>query len=88
VDKANEKLIEKRKNAKIREQFMAMLGHDLRKPVNAISNAVQLQLRCKMDERNVRLANIIQGAALRNRGLIDNILYLTVVLWGWDKAKF
>jgi len=60
--------------AEIREQFIAMLGHDLRNPVNAISNAVQLQLRSTLDERNLRLAKIIQDATLRTKGLIDNIL--------------
>ena len=58
----------------LREQFIAMLGHDLRNPVNAISNAVQLQLRSNMDERNLKLAKIIQDATMRTRGLIDNIL--------------
>jgi signal transduction histidine kinase len=63
-----------RRNAEIREQFIAMLGHDLRNPVNAISNAVQLQLRSDLDERNKRLAAIISDATARTRGLIDNIL--------------
>jgi len=58
----------------LREQFIAMLGHDLRNPVNAISNAVQLQLRSNMDDRNLKLAKIIQDATMRTRGLIDNIL--------------
>ena len=33
-------LKQERRNAEIREEFIAMLGHDLRNPVNAISNAV------------------------------------------------
>lgn len=65
--------VEKR-NAETREQFIAMLGHDLRNPVNAISNAVQLQLRSELDERNKRLAAIIHDATTRTKGLIDNIL--------------
>ena len=61
-------------NAEIREQFVAILGHDLRNPVNAISNAVQLQLRSDLDERNKRLALIISNATTRTKGLIENIL--------------
>lgn len=61
-------------DAQTREQFIAMLGHDLRNPVNAISNAVQLQLRGSLNERNKRLANIIRDATTRTKGLIDNIL--------------
>ncbi|PWS32683.1 GAF domain-containing sensor histidine kinase [Pedobacter paludis] len=71
---AEAKMQEQAKEAELREQFIAMLGHDLRNPVTAISNAVELQLRGKMDERNLRLAKIIQDATLRTRGLIDNIL--------------
>jgi len=69
-----EKLVEEQKNAQIREQFIAMLGHDLRNPVNAISNAVQLQMRSVLDERNSKLARIIYDSTVRTRGLIDNIL--------------
>lgn len=65
--------VEKR-NAEMREQFIAMLGHDLRNPVNAISNAVQLQLRSELNDRNKRLATIISDATTRTKGLIENIL--------------
>jgi signal transduction histidine kinase len=68
------KLLEEQKNAEIREQFIAMLGHDLRNPVNAISNAVQLLFRSSLNERNTRLAKVIQDSTIRTKGLIDNIL--------------
>ncbi|SHF33710.1 GAF domain-containing sensor histidine kinase [Chryseobacterium takakiae] len=68
------KLEEEQNNAEIREQFIAILGHDLRNPVNAISNASQLMLRTSLDERNLKLAKIIQDSTIRVRGLIDNIL--------------
>ncbi|MCS3869245.1 signal transduction histidine kinase [Chryseobacterium ginsenosidimutans] len=68
------KLLEEQKNAEIREQFIAMLGHDLRNPVNAISNAVQLLFRGSLNERNMRLAKVIQDSTIRTKGLIDNIL--------------
>lgn len=69
-----EKLLEEQKNAEIREQFIAILGHDLRNPVNAISNAVQLMFRSPLDERNSKLAKVIQNSTIRTKGLIDNIL--------------
>ena len=67
-------IAKERSEAELREQFIAMLGHDLRNPVSAISSAVQLQLKGNLDERNQRLAQIISDAAVRTRGLIDNIL--------------
>lgn len=68
------KLFEEKKNAKIRDQFIAILGHDLRNPINAISNGVQLMLRSELDDRNLKLAKIIQDSTNRTKGLIDNIL--------------
>ncbi len=89
VQQVQEKLIEEQTNAEMREQFIAILGHDLRNPVNAISNAVQLQLKSQMDERNVRLANIIRDATLRTKGLIDNILdFASGRLGGGIKLSF
>ena len=83
------KLLEEQKNAEIREQFIAMLGHDLRNPVSAISNAAQLQLRGNLDERNLKLARIIHDATIRTRGLIDNILdFASGRLGGGIKLNF
>lgn len=74
LDESSRILKLEQRNAEIREQFIAMLGHDLRNPVNAISNAVQLQLRGELDDRNKRLAAIINDATTRTKGLINNIL--------------
>jgi K+-sensing histidine kinase KdpD len=69
-------LREEREEAKLREQFMAILGHDLRNPVGAISNAAQLQLRQPLDERSVKLATLIYNSSKRTLDLIDNMLDL------------
>lgn len=68
------KLVEEKTNAEIREQFIAILGHDLRNPVGAISSAAQLIFRNSLDEKNLKLAKIIQDSSIRIRGLIDNML--------------
>jgi len=68
------KLEEERKTAELREQFIAILGHDLRNPVGAVANVGQLLLRMPLDERTRRLANIIQDSSYRMKLLIDNIL--------------
>lgn len=67
-------LIEERKTAELREQFIAILGHDLRNPVGAVANVAQILLRMPLDERMKRLATIIQDSSYRMKGLIDNIL--------------
>ena len=69
-----ERLEEEQENARLREQFIAILGHDLRNPVGAVLSSAQLLLRMPVEDRVRRLAEIMQGSAYRMRGLIDNIL--------------
>jgi signal transduction histidine kinase len=68
------KLLEERRTAELREQFIAILGHDLRNPAGAILSSAQLLMRMKLDERATRVANIIQDSSYRIKGLIENIM--------------
>src|SRR5260221_11047427 len=43
-------LSNERKVAELREQFIAILGHDLRNPLSAVSNSAQLLLRMPLDD--------------------------------------
>ncbi|WP_316805611.1 GAF domain-containing sensor histidine kinase [Pedobacter nototheniae] len=63
-----------RETSELREQFIAILGHDLRNPLNAVSNSAQLLSKMNVDERTVRLGNIIKDSAYRMNGLIENML--------------
>lgn len=67
-------LLEEQKTSELRDQFIAILGHDLRNPVGAIRNSAQLLLRMPLDERALRLASIIQDSSFRITGLIENVL--------------
>jgi signal transduction histidine kinase len=71
---AETKLLEERHTAELREQFIAILGHDLRNPAGAILNSAQLLMRMKLDDRATRVANIIQDSSYRIKGLIENIM--------------
>lgn len=71
---AEEKLAEEQNNTETREQFIAILGHDLRNPVGAISTASQLLNRISTEDRSSKLVKIIQDSTVRVRGLIDNML--------------
>lgn len=68
------KLLEERKEAELREQFIAILGHDLRNPVGAVLNVAQILLRMPLDERVKRMATIVQDSSYRIKGLIENML--------------
>jgi len=74
LELAEVKLQEERENAELRDQFIAILGHDLRNPVGAISNAAELLLRIPGNERSNKLAHIIQDSTFRVKILIDNML--------------
>jgi signal transduction histidine kinase len=71
---AEKKLLEEREIAELRDQFIAILGHDLLNPVAATLNAAQLLLRMPADERVTKMARIIQDSSYRMKGLIENIL--------------
>ncbi|RFZ95801.1 GAF domain-containing protein [Mucilaginibacter conchicola] len=74
LDQSATQLLEEQQTAELREQFIAILGHDLRNPVGAVLNVAQLLLRMPLDDRTKRLANILQDASYRMKALIDNIL--------------
>ncbi len=65
---------EERDNAERREQFIAILAHDLRNPVAAINNAAQLLMRVADAERVTKVSKIIMDANDRVKELIDQVL--------------
>jgi len=70
-------LSEERETSELREQFIAILGHDLRNPLTAVSNSAQLLLQLSTDEDTVSLAGIIKNSAYRMSGLIENTMDFT-----------
>ncbi|WP_316826841.1 GAF domain-containing sensor histidine kinase [Pedobacter miscanthi] len=60
--------------AVLRDQFIAILGHDLRNPLNAISSSAQLLSRLNLDERGIRITKIVKDSSFRMNGLIENML--------------
>lgn len=74
VDSTQQELAEERKTAELRDQFIAILGHDLRNPLGAISSSAQLMMKMQSDEKLLKLARIIKNSAFRMSGLIENVL--------------
>ena len=69
-----ELLTVERETAELREQFIAVLGHDLRNPLASISSGVRLLEKDPPAERRKLLFSVIQGSVFRMAGLIDNVL--------------
>jgi signal transduction histidine kinase len=67
-------LLDSRKTADLREQFIAVLGHDLRNPLTAIIAASEMLEKTPLTERGERFTRLIQASADRISGLINNML--------------
>jgi signal transduction histidine kinase len=69
-------LVEERAVSELREQFIAVLGHDLRTPVRTISGLMDLLLQTPLNENATTMARLMRDSASRMRALIDNMLDL------------
>jgi signal transduction histidine kinase len=55
-------LADERKTAELREQFVAVLGHDLRNPLASIEAGAQLLMRRTLDDRSKEIVAMMQTA--------------------------
>jgi hypothetical protein len=70
------RLVDEQKTAALRDQFIAVLGHDLRNPLTAILSAAEMLAAMPTDTKGARLTRLIQTSADRILGLTDNLLDL------------
>ena len=63
-----------REDAKLREQFIAVLGHDLRNPLASIMAGTRLIQKAKLDEKSEAIAIMMQKSVMRMASLVDNVL--------------
>ncbi|MDB5611142.1 MAG: hypothetical protein JWP25_8042 [Bradyrhizobium sp.] len=73
---ATESLKSERETAELREQFIAVLGHDLRNPLAAISAGARIlqRLGALRDPKELRVLDMINTTVTRMSDLIDNVL--------------
>jgi len=70
----NAKLEEELNTSKLREQFIGILGHDLKNPIATIRMSSDILLKFAKEELVQRQAKMIKSTSFRMEGLIDNIL--------------
>jgi sigma-B regulation protein RsbU (phosphoserine phosphatase) len=58
----------------LREQFIAVLGHDLRNPVASIVSGIRMLDKEELSERGRMVLRLMEGSAVRAFGLIDNVM--------------
>jgi signal transduction histidine kinase len=67
-------LVDERQRAELRDQFIAVLGHDLRTPLAAIQTGATLLQKMALPERAAHVSSVIGRSAMRMTGLIENVL--------------
>jgi signal transduction histidine kinase len=69
-----ESLVNERKSSELREQFIAVLGHDLRNPLAAIAAGSRILLKTPLNDQARDVLALMQGSIKRMTGLIDNVM--------------
>jgi signal transduction histidine kinase len=73
-DREHHALLDERAAGELREQFIAILGHDLRNPLHAVYASSDMLERHLTDPALLTVATRIKSNARRMSGLIDDIL--------------
>lgn len=71
---AEAQLLSTQREGELREQFVAILGHDLRNPLASISSAVRMLSKETLSDRGGEIVKLTQGSVQRMSLLIANIL--------------
>lgn len=71
---AEEKLKEEKKVAELRDQFIAILGHDLKNPIATMRMSADILLKISKEDLTQRHASMIKSTSYRMQSLIENIL--------------
>lgn len=82
LDISEAALLDERRTAELREQFIAVLGHDLRNPLASIGSGANLLAKADLNERERKILRLVQGSVLRMTGLVENLLDLAGARFG------
>lgn len=67
-------LMGERQAAEMREQFIAVLGHDLRNPLASLDAGMRLLRKTALDEKAITIVNLMQNSVKRMVDLTNNLL--------------
>jgi signal transduction histidine kinase len=67
-------LSNERKTAELREQFVAVLGHDIRNPLASIASGAKLLRKAGLKEEEFNILDVMQNSVRRIAGLIDDVM--------------
>ncbi|WP_457093762.1 GAF domain-containing sensor histidine kinase [Microvirga sp. P5_D2] len=69
-------LLDERKTSELREQFLAVLGHDLRNPLASIEAGARMLQKEPLSPKGASVLELIHNSVNRMAELIDNVLDL------------
>jgi len=69
-----DRLERERETSELREQFIAVLGHDLRNPLASIVGAARLLKREVQSEKGLKVLTLMETSVDRMAGLIDDVM--------------
>ena len=64
---------QERQGSELREQFIAVLGHDLRNPLASLDAGTRMLQRTVTDDKGKAVLTLMQSSISRMSGLIDNV---------------
>ncbi len=73
-DQLHGAVLAERESSELREQFIAVLGHDLRNPLASIDGGVRMLRKEELSDRGLHVLSLMEGSVARASGLIDNVL--------------
>jgi signal transduction histidine kinase len=73
-EKSQADLLDERKTAELREQFIGVLGHDLRNPLASVEAGMRILQRNLDTGKAPEIISMIQKSVARMAGLVDNIM--------------
>lgn len=70
----HDRIDQERHANELREQFIAVLGHDLRNPLASLDAGTRMLQRSVSDDKGKAVLGLMQSSISRMSGLIDNVL--------------
>jgi len=77
LGEARAALLDERETAELREQFIAVLGHDLRTPIGAVLSGAELLLLRHQDPATRQVAERMRRSARRMSALVEDVVDFT-----------
>lgn len=74
AEQARTALIDERETSALREQFIAVLGHDLRNPLAGIQGGMLMLEKEQLSERGTKVISLVNDTVTRMAGIVDNVM--------------